>query len=327
MTSRERVRRAVLFEGPDRVPRALPDPWGDDFFNASPGADPSWKAGVEGEDEWGCVWEKDAAGKTMGQVKVHPLPDYSLLEGFRFPDYDIPSRYEEAGRKTRANYDEKFVLADVPISFIHRLEYLRGHVEAWTDCFEHPEELGMLLDRMADIAIDSIRHLAGIGVDGICSCDDWGLQDRPMVSPDVFRRFFLPRYRRVYTYARERGMLTFLHSCGHITALLDGLIDAGLQVIQMDQQENMGVEELSGRFGGKLCFWCPVDIQQTMVNGSLDCIRAYARGLIESFGRFNGGFISKWYPAPDAVQHSKERIAAMCEAFVKYGDYPLQSRS
>ena len=142
-----------------------------------------------------------------------------------------------------------------------------------------------------------------------------------MVSPTIFREFFKPKYARVYGFAREQGMLTFLHSCGHIAELLDDFIDAGLQVIQMDQQENMGVQELAGRFGGRLCFWCPVDIQQTMVKGSLDDIRAYARRLIESFGKFNGGFIAKWYGSPEAVGHSGERIAAMCEAFTEHGDY------
>lgn len=88
----------------------------------------------------------------------------------------------------------------------------------------------------------------------------------------------------------------------------------------MDQQENMGIEELSSRFGGRICFWCPVDIQQTMVHGTLDDIRAYAKKLIDSFGRFNGGFIAKWYSEPTAVGHSKERIDAMSEAFVKNGD-------
>jgi uroporphyrinogen decarboxylase len=321
MTGRELVRRAVLFEGPDRVPRDLPEPWGSDFLHVGADDAPDWKPRVEGEDEWGCVWEKDAEGKTMGQVKVHPLTDYSMLAHFPFPNYDLPARYEQARARIRENAEQKFVLAGIPLSLIHRLEYLRGHVEAWTDPYEFPKELGMLLDRMADIAVDSIGQFAEIGVDGIVSCDDWGLQDRPMVSPAVFREFFKPRYARVYGFARDQGMLTFLHSCGHIAELLDDLIDAGLQVIQMDQQENMGVEELARRFGGRLCFWCPVDIQQTMVKGSLDDIRAYARHLIESFGKFNGGFIAKWYGSPEAVGHSHERIAAMCQSFTEHGSY------
>jgi len=169
--------------------------------------------------------------------------------------------------------------------------------------------------------VTAIGHFRELGVHGIISCDDWGLQDRLFIHRDTFREFFKPRYKRVYDAAHEAGMLTFLHSCGYIVDILDDLIEAGLDVIQMDQQENMGVELLGERFGGRLAFWCPVDIQQTMVHGTLDDIRAYARRLIETLGCYNGGFIAKWYPSPLAVQHSDERIRAMAEAFVEYGQY------
>lgn len=317
MTGRERVRRAVLFQSPDRIPRDLPEPWGSDFLHVGTEPDPDWKPSVEGEDEWGCVWQKMPADKTMGQVKVHPLSDYSRLSSYHFPNYDLPVRYQKAKRIIENNTEEKFVLASVPLSFIHRLEYLRGHVSAWTDPYSNPEQLEQLLDKMADIAIDAIKHFSEIGVEGIFSCDDWGLQDRPMISPKIFRQFFKPRYARVYGVACRRGMLTFLHSCGHISELLDDFIEAKLQVIQMDQQENMGVENLSREFGGRLCFWCPVDIQSTMVKGTLEDVRKYAKGLISAFGKFNGGFIAKWYPSPEAVNHSPEKITVMCETFAR----------
>jgi hypothetical protein len=319
VTGSERVRRAVLFQGPDRIPVDLPEPFGTDFLHVGPDPDPNWRPKSPGEDEWGCIWEKDREGRTMGQVKFHPLRDYSILNDYPFPNYDLPERYERARRAIEENKEGKFVLAHIPLSFIHRLEYLRGHEEAWTDPYEHPDELEMLLDKLADIAMDSIRHFASIGAEGICSADDWGLQDRSMVSPELFRRFWKKRYAKVYGFARDLGLLTFLHSCGHISELLDDLIDAGLQVIQMDQQENMGVEELSRRFGGRICFWCPVDIQGTMVRGSVEDVRRYARRLIDAFGRFNGGFIGKWYPSPDAVGHTWEKIAVMAEEFISYG--------
>ena len=321
MTGTELVRKAVLFEDPERVPRDLPEPWGSDFLWVGPDADADWKPAVPGEDEWGCVWEKPPSGKTMGQVTGHPLGDYALLEDFPFPDYDNETRYRTSAEKIRDNSEAKFVLAQVPLSLIHRLEYLRGHVEGWTDPYTFPDPLGRLLDRLADIAIQSVRQFARLGADGIFSADDWGLQDRPMVSPATFAEFFKPRYARVYREAHSLGMLTFLHSCGHITELLEDFIDAGLQVIQMDQQENMGIESLSERFGGRLCFWCPVDIQKTMISGTLEDIRNHVRKLIDAFGRFNGGFIAKWYSDPESAGHSPERIAAMCEAFVKHGDY------
>jgi len=320
MTGKELVKRAVRFQGPERIPRDLPESWGTDFLRVSISSDPYWKPKVEGEDEWGCVWQKLTHDKTMGQVKIHPLNNYDMLKAFQFPNYKSPARYNSLSKRIEENKENKFVLAGFPMSLIHRLEYLRGHVEAMTDPYQYPEELCRLLDILTDIAIDSLPYLAKAGVHGIISADDWGLQDRPIMSPAIFCEFFKPRYTRVYEAAHKYGLLTFLHSCGHISALLNDFIDTGLDVIQMDQQENMGLDNLGHQFGGKICFWCPVDIQHTMIYGSLEDIRAYARRLIETFGRFNGGFIAKWYPSPEAVNHSKDRIVAMAEAFVKYGN-------
>ncbi len=323
MTPRERVRRAVLFEGPDRVPRSLPEPWGSDLKMVGVGPNPDWQPAIEGEDEWGCVWAKLRKDETHGQCIGHPLDDYGKLETYRFPRFDLDARFENAARSVADNADEKFVLGFIPLSFIHRLEYLRGHVEAWTDPVEHPEQLNTLLTKLGDIAITCMNRMADLGADGIFSCDDWGLQDRPMVSPAVFREHFQPHYARVYQAARDRGLLCFLHSCGYIIDLIDPLIDAGLHVIQQDQQENMGVDALADRYGGRICFWCPVDIQKTMVEGTPEQIRDYARHMIERFGTYDGGFIAKWYPDPRAAGHSDEAIQAMCEAFVDGGEYPL----
>ena len=323
MTSHERVVRAVKFQGPDRVPYNLPAPWGSDLRGCGAGADPSWQPCVrtetEWEDEFHSIWRKLPGDKTMGQVVGHPLGDYAMLEDFEWPDYTVEARYEGARNACADNPEDKFLLGSIPMSLIHRLEYLRGHVEAWTDPYEHPEELSRLLNLLGDIAIQAIDRLADAGAHGIMSCDDWGLQDRSMLSPETFAEFFKPVYHRVYHHAHQRGLLTFLHSCGHITDLLEHFIEAELDVIQQDQQENMGVEELGRRFGGRLCFWCPVDIQQTMVRGTVEDVRAYARRLIDTLGCFNGGFIAQWYASPAAVDHSQEKIDAMAEEFVSYG--------
>ena len=322
MCGRELVRRASSFDGPERVPRDLPDPWGTDFYHVGIGGDPNWKPKAEGEDEWGCIWRKVSADdKTMGQVKVHPLDDYSKLDGFTFPNYDIPERYTHLPEQLAKNIHSKFMLIGIPLSLIHRLDYLRGNRNAVTDPYRNPGELKALLQRMTDIALVSLERIAPLGIDGIISCDDWGLQNRSLISPEIFRRFFKPFYKQVYNQAHKHGMVTLLHSCGHITELLDGMIEAELDVIQMDQQQNMGVENLAEQFGGRLCFWCPVDIQNAMVKGSLQDVQQYARKLIEYFGTYNGGFMCKWYGSPAAVGHSQDKINAMSQAFVRYGRY------
>ena len=110
-------------------------------------------------------------------------------------------------------------------------------------------------------------------------------------------------------------MLTWLHCCGYIVDILDDFIEIGLDVINMDQQENMGLDLLGERFGHRIAFWCPVDIQKTMCKGTLNDIRDYCQRLVQNFGGREGGFIAKWYTDPVGAGHSQEAIDAMCREF------------
>ena len=101
---------------------------------------------------------------------------------------------------------------------------------------------------------------------------------------------------------------------------MDDLIEIGLDVIHMDQQENMGLEELGNRFRGRLTFFAPVDIQNTMVNGSMDDIRKYCRDMVRHLGTSKGGFIPRWYSDPVGAGHTQQAIDAMCREFLKLGN-------
>ena len=179
------------------------------------------------------------------------------------------------------------------------------------------EKLKMLIDLLVDMNLKAIGHYKKFGADGYMFYDDWGLQDKLMIDPEKWREFWKPAYAKIYKAAHDAGMLTFLHSCGYIVEILDDLIAAGLDVIQMDQQQNMGLDLLGERFKGKITFWCPVDIQDVMCRGALEEIRAYAHEMFKKLSTPAGGFIAGYYSDPVGAGHSPEAIKAMCEEFVK----------
>jgi hypothetical protein len=109
----------------------------------------------------------------------------------------------------------------------------------------------------------------------------------------------------------------WMHSCGYIVEILGDLIEIGLNAVHMDQQENMGLENLQDRFQGRLNFFSPVDIQQTMARGSPDEIRAYARRMSQCLGTKAGGFIPRWYIDPVGAGHRWENTDIMCREFSK----------
>jgi hypothetical protein len=312
MSPKEVVSRTVRFQGADRRPFTLPPEFGSDMMGVSMTPSPDHRPS-SGVDEWGCVWNNVGVSK-LGEVKDFPIKDWAYWPQLRIPDIrderrwaDLPAARERAG--------DKFMLA-WGISLYERVHFLRGLENTWCDIHTAPSELARLIDVLVEMNVYAISRYAAAGANGLMFCDDWGLQDRLMIDPASWRAIWKPRYARVYRAAHDAGMLTFLHSCGNITAILDDLIEAGLDVVQMDQQENMGLEALGERFGGRITFWCPVDIQQTMVHGSLDEIRAYCRQLVRTLGRPEGGFIATWYSDPVGAGHRPEAVRAMCEEFV-----------
>jgi len=313
MNSREVVYRTITFQGADRLPYDLPEKYGSDFITTgmSPSPDDRPRQGV---DEWGAVWSN--LGKTqLGEVKDFPLKSWTDFEKMHIPDINDPLRWKPIeGIRQRAG--DKFILGN-GLSIYERVHFLRGLQNTWMDIFDAPQQLEKLLDLLVEMNLVAIRHYAEAGVDGYIFCDDWGLQNKLMISPKAWCAYWKSRYARIFKAAHDAGMLTFLHSCGYIVDILEGLIEAGLDVIHMDQQQNMGLELLGKRFGGRLTFFSPVDIQNCMVYGTPDEIRAYCQEMVRQLGRPMGGFIPRWYTDPAGAGHRQEAIDIMCVEFIR----------
>ncbi len=215
-----------------------------------------------------------------------------------------------------ASAGEKYLLCR-GISLYFRAAFLRGQENVWLDLYENPEALCRLIDILVEMNLTAIPLFKDSGADGFHLSDDWGLQDALQIHPDKWREIWKPKYARVFDAAHEAGLDTSLHSCGNIVSIMDDLIEIGLDMINMDQQENMGLELLGNRFRGRIAFYNPVDIQNTMVKGSLDDIRRYCRRMMAAFNTEMGGFIPKWYVDPEAAGHSQEAINTMCEEFIR----------
>jgi uroporphyrinogen decarboxylase len=313
MTSRERVRAALRFEGPDRLPFDFPEPFGSDFewLWIRPSPDDRPRAGV---DEWGAVWD-NIGDSRYGEVKTYPLEDWEAFDSLAIPDIGSPERWQHL-IGVRDRHPDKFLLGH-GTSIYERLHFLRGLENTWLDIYENPENLSQLVDVLADMSIAAAGKFAELDADAYIFPDDWGLQTSLMISPDAWRQIWKPRYARIFECVHSHGMATFMHSCGNILSILDDLIEIGLDAVHMDQQENMGLEELGKRFRSRITFFSPVDIQTVLANGTDEEIQSYAERMVSTLGTDSGGIIPRWYTDPAGAGHSRHRVETMCTAFLK----------
>jgi len=212
-------------------------------------------------------------------------------------------------------------LPGFPFNIMRKLRRLDNFL---MDVLLHKEEVRELADRVTDLLMRMIDIYADIGADGIVFCEDWGTQDRLLVSPSTWRELFKPDFIKLVSFAHERGLTVWMHSCGYIYEIIPDLIEVGIDVLQFDQPALYGIDRLGREFGGKIAFWCPVDIQKTLQTGDKKRIQREAIELIWYLGGRGGGFIAKNYPSLGAIGVKPEWDQWAYEAFLQHMTYPLE---
>ena len=71
--------------------------------------------------------------------------------------------------------------------------------------------------------------------DVLCAHDDYGSNNKLMMSVDLWREFYKEPLRRLIEETHKQGMIYEHHSCGYIAPLFDELVELG---IDADYQPN-----------------------------------------------------------------------------------------
>ncbi len=259
---------------------------------------------------------------TKGEVYKGVIEDgWDLLDDYDWPQTNDPALFEEAAEEVKQYHEEGwYVRGGVPGPF-GVARYMRKLEVFLADCAEEPERVSALLKRIADQMEAEIYHYADIGVDGIATGEDWGTQDRLLVSPPMFRRMFKPYFKQLCDAAHSRGLDVRLHSCGYVRDVIPDWVEVGINVFQFDQPELHGIDFLAENFGGKAHFECPVDIQTTLQTQDADVIAAAAREYIDKLAApYGGGFIPGYYGSNEALGIPKSIQDVAAKTFLEHGD-------
>ncbi len=247
------------------------------------------------EDEWGIRWDR-SVDRDIG-TPLNTLLDAMDVEKLQFPDPDDPSRFEHIPPIIEAN-EGRYAVAKVSRCLFERAWSLRGMQNLMMDFIQAPDFVHELLERLTDFAVRLVRNLKNFAIDAVRFSDDWGGQRGLLMSPDMWRMFLKPCLKRMYNQAKSQGYAVFIHSCGDITAVLDDLVEIGVDVFNPFQPEVMDIEEVIGRYKGRLAFNGGLSIQKTLPFGTPKEVRDEVMHRIGLSRRFGGYIIGPSHDMP-----------------------------
>ena len=348
MNERENLLRAVRFEGPERIPIGVgfsaacwhhydPDAL-QDLMEAHPLLYPgferseepprptpaAWRqAGKRFTDSWGCVWITEQEGLT-GSVVDHALEDWADFEDFTPPDPDehdgwVPIDWD-AVRERFERAEEEDRLRRGGLRHGHTfltLTYLRGYQNLLFDMADGDPRLLRLIEMMEEFNAGLVERYIDLDVEWMGYPEDLGMQQGPMLTPDHFRRYIKPVYRRLMAPALEAGCVVHMHSDGDIRALVEDLLDCGVQALNLQDLVN-GIEWIRGNLKGRICIDLDIDRQRIVPFGTPEQIDDLIRTAVSELGSPEGGLMMHHGVYPGVPL---ENIAALMDAMERYSTW------
>lgn len=256
----------------------------------------------EDQDIWGNIYTKydymSGEGTYMEVSKDgHPLSQWNTISevenNYTFPKvgwFDF-SELERDARKY-----SKYALEGGYMAPFYMYNNLRGVGKSLKDLVSNKDYAHHIIGKICDFLYNyqkKILKAAGEHIDIVEVTDDFGTQNRAMISPESFDDFFKPCYQRLIQLVKDYEIKVFHHDDGAIRKIIPKMVDLGIDILNPIQWRLPGMdpEELKLAFGGDICFHGGVDNQETLPYGKPSDVKEEVKMLLDTLGSNGTGYI------------------------------------
>ena len=234
--------------------------------------DPSY--GIDGRKTLsaeGCF----ANAETTRDLEKYPWPDTAYCD------------FSEVYKKIDENRD-KAVFTGMWCPFYHQVADFFGMENYFMKMYDNPKIVLAVTERIVDFYVEANDiFFSGLGNRGdiMFFGNDFGSQNDLLMSPDDFRKFVLPSFKRLIAVGKKYDKKILLHSCGSIYRIIPDLIDAGVDALHPIQAKAKGMDASSlAQYKDHLAFVGGIDAQSFFVTATPEMIKDEVRRVREILG-------------------------------------------
>ncbi len=139
--------------------------------------------------------------------------------------------------------------------------------------------------------------------DGIWFYEDMGFKRKPFMSPDMYREILQPAHTHTFDFAKSHQRPVIVHSCGYVAPLIPGLLEAGIDCLQViEVKAGMDLLKLYHDYGDRLSFMGGIDVR-TLYTNDKDIINAELESKVPIVKGHNGYVLHSDHSIPNTVNY------------------------
>lgn len=274
------------------------------------------------KDEWGVTYRKNG-WPIIAQIDT-PVKSREDWEKYNFPPVDTPYRLRIFKDTKEANAGDLAIVLGTLGPFTMLSWYIMDFETLSITMYTDPEMIHEMNEAVLKWTLDVIRlAIADGGVDCVQISDDWGGTNSLLISPDDFRTFFVPYFRRLVEGIKETGVPVIMHNDGRIWDVLDDLVDCGIDGLHpVERAAGMDLKKVKEKYKGKLTPVGNINNKITMASADPEDVRKEVLECIKEAGADGGYIIATDHSIHDLIPY--ENVKCLIETVKEYGTYPIQ---
>jgi len=280
------------------------------------------------QDKWKVTWQKTGVN-TFSPVNGPFFKEKGTLadlEDFEWPKPQelvdikkLKGKIKDLRQKT-----DRALIAKLPMGIVTLAQILRGFEDWLDDLYSNRDFCEALLDRCSQTWMETSKPIVeaiGNDVDIFVWGDDYGFQNGPMLSPEMFREIVTFRNKRMLDLVKTKSKAKILlHCCGSVYHYLDEFVQMGIDALNPIQvsAKNMDPVTIKAKIGEQLTLWGAVGIDD-LIKETPENVKEMVKRRIDKLGKGGGYVLSATHNLLTDVP--VENIVAMFEGAAEYGQY------
>lgn len=239
----------------------------------------------------------------FGKVKEHSdylfknantINDLKDSDIFIWPSVDM---FDFTGFSSRLDEYSDLAIMASGVSIYQHCTLVRGLENFLCDLLLETDVGLFIIDKFVEFYLayyEKMLKEANGKIDILRIADDLGMQDRLLISPDLFKKYIIPNVKKFADLAHKYNASLMFHSCGDIFEFIPELIDCGVDILDPIQTtaKGMEIDKLIKAFAGKICFHGSIDTQYLLPNGTPEEVYSQTLNNLNAFATTKGFIVS-----------------------------------